>query len=302
MLSRFLQTRLELQLQLDTLQIKHAKQDRVPFLGYLILPPFGRLRVPFFEPSSPLRRPEGSTQGCASRVRSTRRLRLVAQCLRTEGCDRREHYASLREAETNARRSGTHRRQNRTLMPFQRRLRASPLEAQKKQRNKLWCRCAAYASLREVGEALCFETKHSALTSIDLLSKKANLSERNHYASNIRLLVNMPKVIHSLAAKGFCDRSGNPKPNFYYFQDSQSIAVARVASVLRGLANYYHLAESRRRCVSRWSYILTHSLAMMFAAKFKLGTRAKVFALAGRNLSKPLLAQQRKRRMLRQKH
>jgi hypothetical protein len=111
--------------------------------------------------------------------------------------------------------------------------------------------------------------------------------------NKVRLLVNMPKVLHSLAEQGFCDRSGNPQPNFHYFQETQSNTVARVASVLRGLANYYHLAESQRRCVSRWSYILTHSLAMMFAAKFKLGTRAKVFAVAGRNLWKPLLAKSR---------
>jgi Type II intron maturase len=120
--------------------------------------------------------------------------------------------------------------------------------------------------------------------------------------NKVRLLVNMPKVLQSLSEQGFCDRSGNPQPNFHYFQETQSNTVARVASVLRGLANYYHLAESPRRCVSRWSYILTHSLAMMFAAKFKLGTRASVFAVAGRNLLKPLLAKSRLRDSSPSKH
>lgn len=127
-----------------------------------------------------------------------------------------------------------------------------------------------------------------------LARPKVERFQRRSWPSKIRLLVNMQKVIESLADKGFCDRSGNPKPNFHYFQDSQNKTVARVASLLRGLTNYYQLAESKRRCVSRWSYILTHSIAMMFAAKFKLGTRAKVFALAGRNLIKPLLAKKRK--------
>jgi hypothetical protein len=104
----------------------------------------------------------------------------------------------------------------------------------------------------------------------------------------------MPLVIDSLAFKGFCDGSGNPKPNFQYFKDSQTKTVARVASLLRGLKNYYQLAEFKHRCLSRWSYILTHSVAMMFAAKFKLGSRAKVFSLAGRNLTKPLLSKKRK--------
>jgi len=106
----------------------------------------------------------------------------------------------------------------------------------------------------------------------------------------------MQKVIQSLSDKGFCDRSGNPKPNFRYFQESQKNTVGRVASILRGLSNFYQLAESKRRNVRRWSYILTHSIAMMFAAKFKLSTRAKVFALAGPNLMKPLLAKKRKTR------
>jgi Type II intron maturase len=136
----------------------------------------------------------------------------------------------------------------------------------------------------------------------DFLSAPKKVLAHPRLRNRVRLLVNMPKVLNSLAEQGFCDRSGNPQPNFHYFQETQSDTVTRVASVLRGLANYYHLAESQRRCVSRWSYILTHSLAMMFAAKFKLGTRAKVFALAGRNLWKPLLAKSRLRDSSASKH
>nr|YP_009675941.1 reverse transcriptase [Ptilidium ciliare]QDE12717.1 reverse transcriptase [Ptilidium ciliare] len=103
-------------------------------------------------------------------------------------------------------------------------------------------------------------------------------------------LVDMRKVINRLAEKGFCDKSGHPKPNFAYFQYPQTYSVARIASILRGLANYYHLANSKRRCVTRLSYILRTSLAKTYAAKFKLGTAAKVFAKGGRNLSKPIKA------------
>ena len=103
----------------------------------------------------------------------------------------------------------------------------------------------------------------------------------------------MQKVLDILSVEGFCDRSGKPKPNFRYFQNSQNKTVARVASFLRGLTNYYQLAENKRRCISRLSYILTNSVAMMFAAKYKLGTRAKVFSHAGRNLLKPLLSKKR---------
>nr|YP_010977812.1 reverse transcriptase [Calypogeia muelleriana]UYI31014.1 reverse transcriptase [Calypogeia muelleriana]UYI31056.1 reverse transcriptase [Calypogeia muelleriana] len=106
----------------------------------------------------------------------------------------------------------------------------------------------------------------------------------------LSLLVDMRKVINRLSEKGFCDKSGHPKPNFAYFQYPQTYSVARIASILRGLANYYHLANSKRRCVTRLSYILRTSLAKTYAAKFKLGTAAKVFAKGGRDLSKPIKA------------
>nr|QIA60305.1 hypothetical protein [Herbertus dicranus] len=109
-------------------------------------------------------------------------------------------------------------------------------------------------------------------------------------SGGLSLLVDMRKVINRLAEKGFCDKSGHPKPNFAYFQYPQTYSVARIASILRGLANYYHLANSKRRCVTRLSYILRTSLAKTYAAKFKLGTAAKVFAKGGRDLSKPIKA------------
>nr|YP_010881098.1 hypothetical protein QU395_mgp13 [Moerckia flotoviana]WIA66600.1 hypothetical protein [Moerckia flotoviana] len=109
-------------------------------------------------------------------------------------------------------------------------------------------------------------------------------------SGGLSLLVDMQKVINRLAEKGFRDRSGHPKPNFAYFQYPQTYSVARIASILRGLANHYHLANSKRQCVTRLSYILRTSLAKTYAAKFKLGTAAKVFAKGGRDLSKPIKA------------
>lgn len=107
--------------------------------------------------------------------------------------------------------------------------------------------------------------------------------------SEIHLVVDMGKVVDVLSTEGFCDRLGNPKPNFRYFQISQKKTVVRAASLLRGLSNYYQLAENKRESMTKLSSILTNSLAMMFAAKFKLKTRAKVFSLAGRNLVHALL-------------
>lgn len=129
--------------------------------------------------------------------------------------------------------------------------------------------------------------KHVATRSNTLLGKRKVPVMRG---GSIRLLVDVNRLINSLSEKGFCDKSGAPKPNFHYFQDPQSYTVDRVAAILRGISNYYHLSETKRKVISRISYICTHSIAMMFAAKFKLGSRAKVFQRAGKDLSRLIKA------------
>nr|QIA60141.1 hypothetical protein [Haplomitrium mnioides]QIA60183.1 hypothetical protein [Haplomitrium mnioides] len=110
--------------------------------------------------------------------------------------------------------------------------------------------------------------------------------------------VDMREVINRLAEKGFRDKSGHPRPNSAYFQYPQSYSVARIASIPRGLANYYHLANSKRRCVTRLGYILRTSLAKTYAAKSKPGTAARVSAKGGRDLSKPIKAKKGPRPLL----
>jgi hypothetical protein len=58
--------------------------------------------------------------------------------------------------------------------------------------------------------------------------------------------------------------------------------------ILRGLANYYKLANNSRQMISHLNYIIRVSIAKIFAAKYRLGTIAKVFALAGKDLSRPM--------------
>jgi len=115
---------------------------------------------------------------------------------------------------------------------------------------------------------------------VNTLSNKITFQK----TTKIHLLIDREKVIKSLFDMGFCDILGKPKPNFRYYQKSQHDAIAHASSILRGLACYYELARWKRSCISRFSYIITHSLALTFAAKYKLSTRSKVFALAGLNL------------------
>ena len=104
----------------------------------------------------------------------------------------------------------------------------------------------------------------------------------------IRLLADVGRVIKRLHQKGFCDGKGEPCANFRYFHMPQSYAISQISTILKGLANYYNLAETKVKVIQRFSFICQHSMAMMFAAKFKLGTRAKVFRRGGKDLSKQI--------------
>jgi len=102
-------------------------------------------------------------------------------------------------------------------------------------------------------------------------------------------MVDMNKVIKKLAEAKFCRKDGDPLPCFQYMHQTQSLTNARINSLLEGLVNYYHLANNKRRSMNRVRYILQHSVAKMYAAKFKLKTRAAVFKLATGNLGRRLV-------------
>lgn len=101
------------------------------------------------------------------------------------------------------------------------------------------------------------------------------------------------KVIKKLNQAKFCDGKGDPKPCFQYMHQTQSVTNTRIRGLLLGLCNYYRLANNRRRFTSRISYILRHSTAKMYAAKFKLKTRASTFRKGGKALDKPLEARKK---------
>lgn len=102
------------------------------------------------------------------------------------------------------------------------------------------------------------------------------------------------KVIKKLSENKFCDLSGNPKPCFQYMHQPQSLTNRRIRGLVLGLCNYFRLANNRRRFTSRISYILRHSTAKMYAAKYKLRSRARVFKKAGKYLEMPLKAREDK--------
>lgn len=111
---------------------------------------------------------------------------------------------------------------------------------------------------------------------------------RMNAPGGIYLKVDSNKVKLRFHEKGFCKRNGEPIPNFKYLANTQQATILQMSYILRGLANYYKLANNVRQMISRWNYLIRFSVAKVFAAKYKLDSVAKVFARAGKDLGKPL--------------
>ncbi|KAI6679286.1 hypothetical protein NL676_033167 [Syzygium grande] len=54
------------------------------------------------------------------------------------------------------------------------------------------------------------------------------------------------------------------------------------------MVEWYRYADNRKKIVNFCSYIIRGSLAKLYAAKYKLRSRAKVYKIGARNLSRPL--------------
>ena len=99
---------------------------------------------------------------------------------------------------------------------------------------------------------------------------------------------NVNSMIISLAREGFCDKEGFARPNFKLLPLPQSEINRRINSIIQGISYWWSIAGNRARGVARISYILRFSAAKLYAAKFKIGSIAKVFAKGGIGLNRPL--------------
>jgi len=97
----------------------------------------------------------------------------------------------------------------------------------------------------------------------------------------LTLFVDIEKIINKLWLLGYCDKGGNPVPNFKLLHQTQSVTNLNVSYIIKGLNAYYKLANNRNRVMIRIIYILKTSLAKMYAAKYKKRTMAAIFKIAG---------------------
>lgn len=108
-------------------------------------------------------------------------------------------------------------------------------------------------------------------------------------------------MIARLSEAKFCAGDGNPLPafsgcgsasgeqDFYdYHKAGGTETNIKVNYILRGLSEWWSIARNRRQAIARVAYIIRYSIAKVYAAKFKIGTMATVFKIAGNSLSKPI--------------
>ncbi|OMO93088.1 reverse transcriptase [Corchorus olitorius] len=84
------------------------------------------------------------------------------------------------------------------------------------------------------------------------------------------------------------DREPDPQPCFRMFHATQAHTNAQMNKFLSTMVEWYKYADNRKKAVNFCSYIIRGSLAKLYAAKYKLRSRAKVYKIGARNLSRPL--------------
>lgn len=84
------------------------------------------------------------------------------------------------------------------------------------------------------------------------------------------------------------DRDPDPQPCFRMFHATQAHTNAQMNKFLSTMVEWYRYADNRKKIVNFCSYIIRGSLAKLYAAKYKLRSRAKVYKIASRTLSRPL--------------
>lgn len=72
------------------------------------------------------------------------------------------------------------------------------------------------------------------------------------------------------------------------FHATQAHTNAQMNKLLATMVEWYRYSDNGKKIVNFCSYIIRGSLAKLYAAKYKLQSRAKVYRIGSRNLSRPL--------------
>ncbi|KNA15840.1 hypothetical protein SOVF_094560 [Spinacia oleracea] len=84
------------------------------------------------------------------------------------------------------------------------------------------------------------------------------------------------------------DKDPEPLPCTAMLYSSQAHTNSQMNKFLETMADWYRYADNRKKVVGFCAYIIRSSLAKLYAARYKLKSRAKVYKIASRSLSHPL--------------
>ncbi|KAL3851484.1 hypothetical protein ACJIZ3_013366 [Penstemon smallii] len=84
------------------------------------------------------------------------------------------------------------------------------------------------------------------------------------------------------------DRDPEPLPCTPMLYSGQAHTNAQMNKLLETMADWYRYADNRKKIVGFCAYVIRSSLAKLYAARYRLKSRAKVYRIATRNLSRPL--------------
>lgn len=84
------------------------------------------------------------------------------------------------------------------------------------------------------------------------------------------------------------DKDPEPLPCTPMLYSSQAHTNSQMNKFLETMADWYRFADNRKKVVGFCAYVIRSSLAKLYAARYKLKSRAKVYNIATRDLSNPL--------------
>ncbi|KAF9684164.1 hypothetical protein SADUNF_Sadunf04G0089200 [Salix dunnii] len=84
------------------------------------------------------------------------------------------------------------------------------------------------------------------------------------------------------------DKDPEPLPCTPMLYSGQAHTNAQMNKFLETMADWYQYADNRKKVVGFCAYVIRSSLAKLYAARYRLKSRAKVYKIASRDLSRPL--------------
>ncbi|KAL4184261.1 hypothetical protein AMTRI_Chr10g224680 [Amborella trichopoda] len=106
----------------------------------------------------------------------------------------------------------------------------------------------------------------------------------------LSVTASLPQCIRQFRKLEFVkgDRDPEPLPCTPMLYASQAHTNSQMNKFLETMADWYRYADNRKKVVGFCAYVIRSSLAKLYAARYRLRSRAKVYKLASRDLSRPL--------------